>query len=949
MFAICSTILSAAVGQGKTGPIPHLAFEKYTLPNGLQVVLHEDHATPIVGVNIWYHVGSKNERPGRTGFAHLFEHMMFEGSEHYDKVYFGPLQQAGGRLNGSTASDRTNYFETVPSNFLELVLWLESDRMGFLLPAMSQEKLDNQRAVVKNERRQSYENRPYGLVEETILAAMYPPEHPYSWPPIGSMKDIDAASRADIADFFRHYYHPGNASLCIAGDFQPREAKRLVAKYFAPLPAGPKVQRPMPAMPTLSAEKRIHVTDHVGLARIYFAWPTVADFTPDDADLSILAHVLAGGKTSRLYRALVRQQQIAQDVQAYQDSMEVGGKFQLTITARAGHTLAELEAAAAAEIARIRSEPPTTEEMARAVNAFEAQFVRSMESVGGFGGRGDQLNRYNVLRGDPGYMARDFARLAAVAPRGVTAAAQKYLGPGRVVVEVVPGRELSIEPDPRLPAARAREEMARHITEKPLPGGETGTGPTSGPVKDAFDRRQMPALGPEPAFHLPPIRRGRLSNGMELLVVENHGLPLLGLHALCPFGRAADPAGTPGMASLMAAMWDEGTERRSAEQIADELGGIGATLSIEAGADTTSARLFTLKRHLDKALDVFADVLRNPAFPAAELERQRAGALGRLTQVRNEPLQLAGIALREILYGPDHPYGQPQYGTAAALKSISRADLERFYRGQVRPEHFSLIAVGDTTLQEMTDVLERALGDWKSAAAPAAVRQFPPVPPPKPICMAVIDKPGAAQSVIALSLVGAVRKSPDYFPLTVMNIALGGQFSSRLNMNLRQDKGYTYGAHSSFDWRVREPGPFVALASVQTAVTAPALTEFLKEFREIVGSRPVEGEELALSQKYVARGYAGGFETASQFAAQLETLVAFRLPNDYFNTVVPNINAVTAGDVRRVAEKYLALNNLNIVIVGDWRAIQDEVRKLPVARRLGVFRFDENFRLLPEK
>ena len=451
MFALAATLCSATLLAAPTKPmpqIPELKFQKFTLANGLDVILHEDHSTPIVGVNVWYHVGSKDERPGRTGFAHLFEHMMFQGSKHYDKVYFGPIQSVGGRLNGSTAMDRTNYWETVPSNYLELALWMESDRMGFLLPAMTQAKLDNQRDVVKNERRQSYENRPYGLVHETILAALYPPDHPYSWPTIGSMKDITAASREDIADFFRRYYHPANASLCIAGDFDPAEAKRLVEKYFGPIPAGPKVVHPKPWTPELKAEKRIHMTDRVGLARVYIVWPTPRHFTPEDAALDVLGHVLAGGKTSRLYRSLVREKQIAQDVQAYQDGQELTSEFAVVATIRPGHTIAEVEAAIAEEIDRIKAEPPTAEEMERAVNTFEARLVRSLESVSEFGGRADRLNLYNIYTGDPGYMAKDFGRYGSVDAAQVTQMAKQFLGPGRVVVEVVPGSEVSIQPNP---------------------------------------------------------------------------------------------------------------------------------------------------------------------------------------------------------------------------------------------------------------------------------------------------------------------------------------------------------------------------------------------------------------------------------------------------------------------------------------------------------------------
>ena len=454
----CCCLASAAGGPS---PMPKIAFEKYTLPNGMDVILHVDHSSPMVGVNVWYHAGSKNERPGRTGFAHLFEHMMFQGSLHVDK-YIGTLQAAGAKCNGSTAMDRTNYWETVPPNYLELALWMEADRMGFLLPAMTQPKFENQRRVVKNERRQTYENRPYGLVEETILAAMYPPDYPYSWPTIGAMTDLNQASLADIAAFFRRYYHPSNASLCIAGDFDPQQAKKWVAKYFGTLPGGPKVVRPNPPTPQLKEEKRIAMTDRVGLARLYIAWPTTAEFTPGDAALDVLAHVLAGDKTSRLYRSLVHDKQIAQDAQAMQDSEEIAGIFYVVLTARPGHALDELEKAAMEEIDRLKSEPPTAEEVARAVNGFEAQFVKSLEPIGGFGGRADQLNRYNVMTGDPGYIVKDFARYGKVDPQAVQRAAKEYLGPGRVVVDVTPGRELSIKPDVLAEAAAARRRWRRN-------------------------------------------------------------------------------------------------------------------------------------------------------------------------------------------------------------------------------------------------------------------------------------------------------------------------------------------------------------------------------------------------------------------------------------------------------------------------------------------------------
>jgi zinc protease len=915
--------------------IPELKFEKYTLPNGLQVILHEDHSTPIVCVNVWYHVGSKDERPGRTGFAHLFEHMMFQGSKHYDKVYFGPIQTAGGQLNGSTAMDRTNYWETVPSNYLELALWMESDRMGFLLPAMTQAKLDNQRDVVKNERRQSYENRPYGLVHETMLAAMYPPEHSYSWPTIGSMKDITEASRDDIADFFRRYYHPANASLCIAGDFDPAVAKRLVEKYFGPIPAGPKVTHPKPSTPELKEEKRIKMTDRVGLARVYYAWPTPRHFSTDDAALDLLGHVLGGGRTSRLYRALVREKQIAQDVQAHQDGQELTSDFGILASVRPGHTIAEVESAIAQEVTRIKAEPPTADEMERAVNTFESRMIRSLEPMGGFGGRADQMNLYNTYTGDPGYIVKDFARYASVSAAAVQEAAKKYLGPGRVVVEVEPGSEVTIEPNPLVSADTAREEMAKKLS--PLPSFSLQL------AAEGAGRESLPEGAAEPKFKLPPIQRAKLSNGMNVLLVEKHELPVVNLHVVFPTGRADDML-MPGFADMFAAVWDEGTAKRTSDDIASQLGDIGATLGVSADWDATGVRLFSLKRQLPRALDILFDVLRNPTFPEKELHRQQLAALARLSQIRNEPTVLASMAAVQLLYGSEHPYGHPQWGNPAVIKAIKRDQLEVYYRC-LRPEEAAVIAVGDITLAELTQRLEPALGNWQPSATSPRGGYEPPEQ--KPTRLVLVDKPHAAQSVFYIALLGSRRNTPDYFPQSVMNTVFGGQFSSRLNLNLREQKGYTYGARSAWDWRVRSEGLFVATSSVQTAVTAPALSEFLKELHDLAGARPVEAKELDFCKKYVTRGYTAGFETPSQVASQLETLLEYQLPDDYFNSVVPSVQAVSADDVTRVAKKYLALDRLAIVVVGDRAKIEPELRKLSVGKDLKVYRFNDAFRLEP--
>lgn len=936
----CFVLLLLASLAQAASPIPEIKFEKYVLPNGLQVILHVDHSTPIVTTNIWYHAGSKNERPGRTGFAHLFEHMMFQGSKHHDSNYFDPFQEAGGKLNGSTNQDRTNYWETVPSNYLDIALWMESDRMGYLLPAMSQKKLDNQRDVVRNERRQSYENRPYGLMHEVILAAMFPPNHPYSWPTIGSMTDLQKASREDIANFFRHYYNPANASLCIAGDFDPVEAKKLVEKYFAPIPAGPTVEKMKPQPAELKEEKRIEMTDRVGLPRVVMVWPTVPEYAEDEAALTLLGEVLAAGKTSRLEKLLVREKQIAQSVSAGQDSEEIAGAFMIDATAQPGQKLADIEKLILEQVERIKEQPPTADEVARSLNRIETQVVRSLESNSGFGGLADQLNQYNVMRGDPGYLSKDFERYQKVTPEDIQRVAKKYLGAGRIVLEVQPGKEVKVTPDPRVPADEAREKMAKDYKETPLPEAKE--------TAEDDARKTLPQPGPAPKFSLPPFHRAKLSNGIELLVVEKHDLPLVALNLVFPVGNTTSFR-EPGLTSLVTSVWDEGTKNRTAEQIDDELGGIGATVSFSAGWDTTAARLFSLKQHLPKALEIYADELLNPIFPEDALEREQKMLLGQFTQIRNQPTMLAQLAIGPTVYGKENPYGRLPVGYPSTIKNFKQDDLVKFHKAHYAPQGATLIAVGDITTEELAGQLEKIFADWKTVPQESASLPFKDLPSAQPTRIIFIDKPEAAQSVISVAQLSAERKSPDYYALNVMNMIFGGQFMSRLNMNLREDKGYTYGARSSFEWHVHAAGAYVASASVKTDKTQPALVEFLKEIDGLRGEIPIKPEELNDAKDYITRGYPSEFETISQIAQRLETLVEYKLPDDYFNTLIPKVSAVTAEDVLAAAKKYIQPDNLSIIIVGDRKEVEKSLKEGQADRKIEFMQFDDDFRLVPAK
>ena len=960
---------AAAAAAAAPGALPPIDFTEFRLRNGLRVILHRDPSTPIVGVNLWYHVGSKNETPGKTGYAHLFEHMMFQGSQHYDDDYFKPIQEAGGNLNGSTNPDRTNYWEVVPSNFLELALFMESDRMGHLLDVLNEAKLANQRDVVKNEKRQNYDNRPYGLVGARINEILYPENHPYHWLTIGSLDDLTRASREDISDFFRRYYTPNNASLAIAGDFDPAEARRLVEKYFGPVPSGPAVPKVEAQQPKLDGVKRVEMTDAARFSRLYMVWHTVPQYTPDEAPLDTLATILGGGKSSRLYKSLVYERQIAQDVSASNGSQELAGTFRITATAKPGRTLAELEGAINEEIEKLKTEPPTAAETERAYNGREAAFIYGLQTVGDFGGRNDQLNQYATFLGKPGYFQEDLARYRAVAGADVKRVASQYLSDNRLVVTVTPagggrgarrgaegGAPVAEAPSkPVTPPAEGAEgeaSPAAASTDKPAgaqtqtkaqvaPSQPAGAAPpaaespaktpkaaAAGAKHDAAEAMQanLPKPKPDPKLTLPRIQRRKLSNGLDVLIVEHHELPVVNMNLIVKSGAAADPLERPGVATLAADMLDEGTATRTSLEISNQLAAIGARLATRADWDSSNMNLTTLTRHLDTALDIFSDVLLHPAFPETDLKRLRGTRLVGLQQQRDNANSIAGSVYAALLYGREHPYGHPQTGDEKSVAATTAEDVRGFYETYYRPNNSALIVAGDVTPATLMPKLERALGAWKARQVPATSVAAPAARIAK-TGIYLVDRPGAAQSVIQIGQVGVARSSPDYFPLLVMNSLLGGAFVSRVNLNLREDKGYSYGARTGFDYR-RGAGPFTASAGVQTAVTKEAVFEFMKEIRGIRGEIPVTQKELDYQKQGLVRGFPRGFETPGQIANRLAAVVLYDLPDDYFNSYLARIQAVTVADVQRVAAKYLDPQHMAILVVGDRKTVEPGLRSL---------------------
>ncbi|MFN8064623.1 MAG: pitrilysin family protein [Vicinamibacterales bacterium] len=895
--------------QGRVAPpaadVPDITFEKYTLKNGLEVILSEDHRLPLVAVNVWYHVGPANEEPGRTGFAHLFEHMMFNGSKHVPgDSHFKYVEGAGASdVNGTTGFDRTNYFETLPSNQLELGLWLESDRMGYLLDNLTQEVLSNQQDVVRNERRQSFESRPYGIVNEAVFHNLFPKSHPYYANIIGSHADIQAAQLDDVKSFFKKYYAPNNATIAIVGDFDPKATKAMVEKYFGPLKSGPPVAKPSVQAPPITAERRVTVTDRIQLPRVYISWQSPKIYTQEDADADVAASALGGGKFSRLYKALVYDRQIAQDVVAFQQSMMLVSAFTIQATARPGHTAEELEAAIDQELAKFQESGPEPAEIELARNTAETQITRALERLGGFGGVADRLNDYNHYLGDPGFLRKDLGRYRNVTPARVKAFAQTLKKSARVVVYGLPGAQ-NLGPD----------------VPRPTPTSSTSAGEAVN--ADAPWRATPPKAGALRALTVPVPKSFTLPNGLTVLLNERAGVPVVSATLALKTGSGASPADRPGLANFTAAMIDEGTTTRSSLQIANEVATLGGTLNTGSGPDSTQASVTSLTRTFPQMLALMADVVRNSSFPTEEVDRQRASRLAQLVQQRENINQIASAVTAAALYGASHPYGQTELGTEASNKAMTAEEMRAFWKRNYVPNNAALVVSGHITEAELRPLVEKAFGDWQRGT-PDAARDIAPATTRARIVL--VDKPGAPQTQLRAVSVAAPRTTPDYEAMRLLNDLFGGLFSSRLNLNLREEHGYTYGANSQFVFR-RAPGFFVAASGVRTDVTAPALSEMSKEIAKLRDG--ISPEELALARDAIVRSLASDFETSSIVTTTTANLFLYGLPMDYYVGAQSRFTAVTPTQVVDAARKYLQPDRMLYIVVGDRSKIESDIEKL---------------------
>ena len=868
-----------------------IEFEKLTLSNGMDLVLHQDNALPIVSVNVWYHVGSKDEEPGKTGYAHLFEHLMFEGSKNHNKSFFEPLQDIGATLNGSTTPDRTNYWENVPSNYLELALWLESDRMWFLTDALDQNRFDIQRDVVKNERRQSYENRPYGMASIYLQQALYPLPHPYHWPTIGFHEDLNAATLEDAKKFFREFYSPSNASLSIAGDFDVDKTKTQVEKYFGSLKQGPSLNRKSNMESMIQGKTSITLYDKVLLPKLILAWPSTPRFHEDEAALSILASILGAGKVSRLHKTLVYERRIAQSVGVGNGPSEIAGEFYLEATAAPDHSIKEIEDAVLGEIEKIQKEPPSQEELQRIKNVMELQRIRQMAQVGGFGGRANRLNSFNVFAGDPGLINTDFERYIAVTPEDISRVAQTYLSARLVSLVVLPE-------------------------------------PSFNQTPEDVDRSLKPSPEKQKKFNPPVTKRTKLGNGLNVLLVEKQELPIVTFGLLLGSGASTDPSNKPGLSALTSSMLQEGTTSHTSQEISSEFEFMGTQLNISVGRERTVFSTATIDRYFAKAMELISDIVKNPSFPPDEFDRIRKERLTSLRRLRDDSTALASRVAPGLIYGSDSAYGHPIGGTEESVGAFEIEDLIEYWKANYDPDSATLLVVGNVSLDDVKDITNKYFGDWNVKITDNQLE--------KPMeslyshsanLIYLLDKPGAAQSIIRCGVLGPPRINANYSSLILLDSIFGGQFTSRLNMNLRQDKGYSYGYRSWIDWH-KKSSLFGFGGAVETDVTGNALNETIKEARRIIADTPVSRNEFESAKAGLIREFPSLFETQGQILEGLAQIVSYDLPDDYYNHIIDEIASTSLEDVNRVAKEILSKDRLVTLLVGDRSVIEEQIKTL---------------------
>ena len=904
-------LVESITGNGEDIVIP---YKKFVYANGLTVLLHEDDSDPLVHVNITYHVGSAREEAQRSGFAHFFEHMMFQGSAHVgDDEHFQIVTEAGGSLNGSTSTDRTNYFQTVPSNQLETILWLEADRMGFLLEAVTQEKFEIQRSTVKNERGQNVENRPYGRVYEELTAALYPSGHAYSWPVIGYQEDLDAATLDDLRHFFLRWYGPNNATLIVAGNLEEASTLALIEKYFGGIPAGPVVERAQPVSVALDQDRYVsYVDQNIRFPLLILAYPSVPYSHPDRVPLAALADIIGGGRNSLFYQQFVLSNR-AIDASASNSAQELGGMFSLEVQAFPGADLAQFETDIRAILAGFNAESITDEDLATFKGQTEASLINGLESVQG---KASRLALYDYLLDNPDYLPQEIAALRALTREDVLRVFNQYLAGKPAVLLSVLTRDA---PDAQTSPDNFEPTPALRVTESSLDDLE----PRS--VVDSFDRAARPGAGQAPLVPVPPFWREQLANGAQIIGTVSNEIPTVTLRLSFEGGHLVNTPENYGLARLTASMLNEGTAQLSAEQFEVELQKLGSRINVSAGRERMTVTVNSLSRNLQATMDLLEQRLLQPAFTQENLDRLRRQQIESLQANREQPNAIASEVFSKLLYGDEHSFAVPVDGRVETLEAITLADIEAFASSSLATPALQIVVVGAVEQSQVMPGLA-----FLDGLRPEAVTlpEQPALPVIASNTLYLVDKPGAAQSEIRIGYVTDLPydATGEYFKSSLMNYVLGGAFSSRINLNLREDKGYTYGARSAFS-STRYPGPFSASASVRMDSSADSVRQFINEistFRD----NGISAEELSFMRAAVGQNDALNYETPGQKAVFLGDIIDYELDADFVTRQSEIINTISQDEINALARENLPVGRMLILVVGDKTVIGESLSEL---------------------
>ena len=898
IFLILATLTISSIqayGQPEL-EVPDIEFETFTLDNGLTVVVHEDRKVPMVAVNIWYHVGSKNEKPGKTGFAHLFEHLMFNGTENYNAEYFEPFEKIGATdQNGTTNSDRTNYFQNVPTNALDLALWMESERMGHILNVIDQDKLDEQRGVVQNEKRQG-ENQPYGQVWNAIGEAVFPKGHPYSWSVIGSMDDLNAATLDDVKEWFETYYGPTNAVLALAGDIDVETAKIKVQEYFGDIPGGPPLTKPKKWIAKRSEQTREVMEDNVPQTRIYKVWNVAEDGTNEAQALDLASSTLAGSKNSPLYQELVYKTGLASGVSAFYYGREIAGLFVIVATVASGQDPDEVEKVIDDTLEKYLQRGPDTKLLKNIKTSSISSLTNGLQRIGGFGGKSDILATYQTLYGDAGAFREQLSIYLNTSAVDIKKAANKWLTSGDYVLSIVPAKKTSV-------------------------------------VKSQVDRSKgIPYPTEKLSYSFPKIQSAVLDNGSKLVLAERNDLPLVNIEVVFNKGWAIESNEQQGLANFTMSMMDEGTKKYSSLDFAEAQERLGSGIGYGSSIDTTYASLSSMKVNLEATLDLFKEGLLNPIFPQAELDKVKKRWLDSIDQQLNNPGSVANRKIRGLVYGEGHPYAkESSSGLKETVEQFTREDLIKMHALLTNPSDSTFIVTGDINLNEAKELLNKKFNNWTSKASDINPIDLFTVEDQSEPRVFLIDKPGAIQSYILAAQLLPPTNSDDDILIDYMNYAIAGSFTSRINMNLREDKSWSYGVRTSTGYSQGQRLMRMT-APVQTDKTAPAILEVLREYNEYVNDSPITADELSKIKNARTLRLPGQYETLGALLGGMEDIVKYNRDFDYLDTIADKRNAILLEDVRSASKKYLDTNKWTWVIVGDLAQIESPVRELNIGK-----------------